>query len=59
MSDINKYCDCLGGVGCTVSNCKYHTNGDRCGADHITVQNENAVKKAETFCSTFTPKSCC
>ncbi len=46
----------LGGVGCQVTGCKYHTTDNCCCADNITVKNENAVKKAETFCSTFVPK---
>ena len=57
MSDMNERCDCLNGVGCGVCACKYHTSENRCTAERINVQNENACRKAETFCSTFTPKS--
>lgn len=42
------------GVDCNVTNCKYHTATGHCSASNITVQNESAMKKAETFCSTFT-----
>ena len=49
----------LSGVGCSVSGCKYHTMDNCCSAEHISVQNENAQQKAETFCSTFTPKASC
>lgn len=44
-------------VNCGVSGCKYHTSGNYCSATNIDVQNENAVRKAETFCSTFAPKA--
>lgn len=47
----------LHGVGCQVSGCKYHTTENRCTANSICVQNENAQNKAETFCSTFAPGS--
>ena len=40
-------------VGCTVKDCVYHTKSDVCTAQRITVSNENAQRKAETFCSTF------
>ena len=49
----------LPGVGCKVCNCVYHTAENACVAGHISVQNENAQKKAETFCSTFAPKNDC
>ncbi len=48
----------LHGVGCQVSGCKYHTMENHCTANSICVQNENAQKKAETFCSTFVPDDC-
>ena len=53
---LKQDCSALHGVGCCVSGCKYHTAENRCTATGITVQNENAQKKAETFCSTFSPK---
>ena len=40
-------------VGCTVRDCVYHTRSDLCAARKIVVSNENARRKAETFCSTF------
>ncbi len=40
-------------VGCTVKDCRYHSEADRCRAEQITVSNEHAKNKAETFCSTF------
>lgn len=61
MSDTRIYGGKLPGVGCDATHCKY--NGIHCGAGasccaaQITVRNENAMRKAETFCSTFEPKS--
>jgi len=60
MSDTKVYSGtagtpCLQGVGCGVTGCKYHTKSGRCCAEHIMVQNDNAQRKAETFCSTFEP----
>ena len=40
-------------VGCKVKECVYHTRSDLCSAQRITVSNENAKKKSETFCATF------
>ena len=53
MSDTKIYPDHLRGVGCDVTNCKYHTVAGNCNADKITVESPNAIRKAETFCSTF------
>lgn len=59
MSDTKIYGEHLHGVGCDVTHCKY--NGSHCGegatccASKITVRNESAMRKAETFCSTFEP----
>ena len=47
------------GVACDVSACKYNTIDCRCSAAHISVQNENANTKGETYCSTFCPRGCC
>ena len=47
------------GVGCDVTNCKYNTIDCRCSAAHISVQNENANTKSETYCSTFCPRGSC
>ncbi len=37
------------GVGCDVIDC-------RCNASKISVQNEKACTKGETYCSTFCPR---
>ena len=47
------------GVGCDVIACKYNTVDCRCNAEHISVQNENASSKGETYCSTFCPRGTC
>ena len=47
------------GVGCDVSACKYNTIDCRCSAAQISVQNENANTKSETYCSTFCPRGSC
>ena len=44
------------GVGCDVTNCKYNTIDCRCSAAKISVQNETACTKGETYCSTFCPR---
>ena len=55
----NKSKDPNPGVGCDVTACKYNTIDCRCSAAHISVQNENANTKGETYCSTFCPRGCC
>ena len=47
------------GVGCDVTACKYNTIDCRCTAEKISVQNERAVSKGETYCSTFCPRGTC
>ena len=47
------------GVGCDVTNCKYNTIDCRCSASRISVQNEKASTKGETYCSTFCPRGTC
>ena len=42
--------DVIPGVGCDVTNCS---------ASKISVQNEKANTKGETYCSTFCPRGCC
>lgn len=49
--------DKLKGVGCDVVSCKYHGGDNCCHADKITVESHTAIRKAETFCGTFTPKA--
>ncbi len=51
--------DCKNRIGCNVTTCNYNDKGCYCVADHIKVANENAEKKAETFCSTFSLKDSC
>lgn len=46
----------LYGVDCDVVHCKYHGHDNRCYADNIIVESPNALKKAETFCGTFSPR---
>ena len=49
---------CVQGVGCSVTNCKYNdTQCKSCTAEHISVQTRTAMKKGETFCDTFSPKT--
>jgi hypothetical protein len=49
--------DTLPGVACGVASCKYHGTSDCCNAHGITVQNDKAQRKGETFCSTFIPRA--
>ena len=51
--------DILPGVGCEVTQCKYNTIDCRCSAAQISVQDENANTKSETYCSTFCPRGSC
>lgn len=53
MNEMNGKQECINGVKCGVGHCKYHTTENRCTAGRINVQNESAMKKAETFCSTY------
>lgn len=60
MGTSKNSCNCVTGVGCDVTNCKYNdTQCKCCTAEHILVENKSAVNKGETFCDTFTPKTCC
>jgi len=45
------------GVGCDVSACRYHGEGNCCCAGNIHVENRNATEKSETFCATFAAKA--
>jgi hypothetical protein len=51
-SENGKLC----GVGCDVTNCKYHGCDDCCHANSISVESRDAIRKTETFCSTFEAK---
>lgn len=42
-------------IDCCVKDCKYHTAADQCTASHINVSNEDAQRKAETFCAVREP----
>ncbi len=55
MSEKNKP-EHVKNVGCIVKDCRFHSDADRCHAEHITVSNAEAQNKAETFCSTFEQK---
>lgn len=58
MEKSKKSCNCVSGVGCDVTNCKYNDVECKCcTAEHILVENKSAVNKGETFCDTFTPKT--
>lgn len=54
-----KHSEIIPGVGCDVAGCKYNTTDCKCTASHISVQNEKANSKAETYCSTFCPRGTC
>lgn len=51
-----KKSDIIPNVRCDVSLCKYNTLDRSCCAEKISVENERAQEKAETFCSTFCPR---
>lgn len=58
MSNCGTNCgDTVQGVGCTVTSCAYNTDGKRCHAGHIQVQNCDAHCKDETFCGTYRERS--
>lgn len=54
-----KNCDCVQNVGCCVKDCKYHAPSNTCNARHISVSNEYAMEKGETFCATFENRGSC
>lgn len=54
-----KRSDTAPGVACDVNGCKYNTMDCRCSASRISVQNEKAATKGETYCSTFCPRGTC
>ena len=56
MNSMKNHNDHLHGVTCAAGHCAYQKEG-MCRADHISVKSENAIRQAETFCSTFSPKS--
>jgi hypothetical protein len=42
-------------VECSVDQCNYWTDGDRCSADAIEVTGSHAVESGQTNCETFRP----
>ncbi len=56
MADM-KTGDTLYGVSCDAAHCKFHGHDNRCMAENIAVESPSAIKRAETFCGTFTPRS--
>jgi len=58
MDDTKIYQNPLRGVGCEVSECKYNCAGSSCTASKITVESKAAENKTDTFCGTFTAKTC-
>ena len=48
-----------GKIDCCVKDCKYHAAAHQCTASHINVANEDAQRKAETFCATFENRCNC
>ena len=55
MAAMKNSSDILRGVDCDAIHCKYQGHANQCFADSITVESQNAVRKAETFCGTFVP----
>ncbi len=45
------------GIFCTVTNCTYNANGQKCTAHKIEVDSGNAKTAKETCCSTFELKN--
>lgn len=53
MSGTKNNCSCVQNVDCCVRECRYHNESDHCSARSIHVENADAQRKGETFCSTF------
>ena len=53
MNEKKSNCSCVQNVDCCVKDCRYHASDDRCSARSIHVENADARRKGETFCSTF------
>lgn len=53
MSEIIK------GINCTATECKYHTEGNKCSAGSIVVNGPNSKTSCDTECETFIPEKCC
>ena len=47
------------GVDCTVEECKYHTQGNKCTAQSIVVNGKDPKTSCDTECQTFIPNDCC
>ncbi|MBO4733730.1 MAG: DUF1540 domain-containing protein, partial [Clostridia bacterium] len=46
-------------INCTVKNCTYHTENNKCGAGKIEVGNSTAKSHSETCCDTFKCRENC
>ncbi|MBR4910295.1 MAG: DUF1540 domain-containing protein [Clostridia bacterium] len=46
-------------INCTVKNCEYHTDSNKCAAGKIEVGNSTAKTHSETCCDTFKCKNNC
>jgi len=58
MDTKHNNCNCIPEIGCDVYNCKYNDNScSACTAEHIKVENKYALKKGETYCGTFAPRT--
>jgi len=50
---VNKMNQPNPGVKCVVNSCYYYMSGDKCSAEKIEVQPNNASSTQETDCATF------
>jgi len=48
---------CLDGISCSVNECNYYEQGDKCTAGHIDVKGSHADTTDDTRCQTFKPNS--
>lgn len=47
----------ISGIACTVTNCEYHGEGEKCYADCIKVTTCDPVQQCSVECATFKPKA--
>jgi len=57
MSDSRACGETNRGIDCDVVSCKYHIGEKCCTAKCISVGSTNALRKGETYCGTFSPRS--
>lgn len=50
---MNIKSETIEGVKCVVSNCHYHSEGNKCSANKIEIAPKNASTSEETDCNTF------